>query len=68
MGIVIMEALSFFPEGTGTPKSMGVPNTIGLVRVPNLAVVSSDDVLIRVQYAGLCGTDIHIVQVNDYVL
>jgi len=57
-----MDALCFFPDGTGTPKSIDTPNKLGLVRVPKPEVGAPDDVLVKVKYAGLCGTDIHIIQ------
>ena len=33
--------------------------------VPEPIIENDDDVLVEVQYAGLCGTDVHIVQVNN---
>ena len=49
-----MEALRFDPDA----------NTFGLEKIQVPKVEADDDVLIEVKYAGLCGTDIHIVKVN----
>ena len=50
-----MEALRFIPN----------PGSISLEKdVPKPQIVNDEDVIVEVQFAGLCGTDIHIVQVN----
>lgn len=36
--------------------------------MPKPQVQGPDDVLIKVSYAGICGTDIHILQVCDFYL
>ena len=48
-----MEALRYIPSSS----SFSLEST----EIP--AIQNSDDVLIEVQFAGLCGTDIHIQQV-----
>lgn len=50
-----MEAVRF------TAKS----KKLELVQMPIPKAAQSDDVLIKVAYSGICGTDLHIIQVNN---
>lgn len=34
--------------------------------IPFPKIENDDDVLIKVEYSGLCGTDVHIVQVRKH--
>lgn len=50
-----MEALRFCPKS----KTLSLEKSIEIPKI-----VNPDDVLIEVAFSGLCGTDIHIVQVG----
>ena len=51
-----MEALRFYPD----------ENSFSLCKDTNVPEVEGpDDVLVEVKYAGLCGTDLHIIQVRS---
>ena len=39
-------------------------NNFVVEEVPEPQIENADDVIVQVQYAGLCGTDLHIVQVS----
>ena len=52
-----MEALRYFP---GEPSGLLKLDS----NVPQPQIVRDDDVLVEVAFAGLCGTDIHIMQVR----
>lgn len=49
-----MEALQFDPE----------KKTLSLIRTDIPAVVEKNDVVVKVVYAGICGTDLHVVDVS----
>ena len=53
-----MKALRYVP---------GCPDFV-LEDVPEPKIEADDDVIIEVKYAGLCGTDLHVVQVFANVL
>lgn len=52
-----MEALQFDPE----------KKTLSLIRTDIPAVVEKNDVVVKVVYAGICGTDLHVVDVSCLV-
>jgi threonine dehydrogenase-like Zn-dependent dehydrogenase len=54
-----MEALCYLPKP-------GIFSLESNVKVPE--IVNEDDVLVEVHFAGLCGTDIHIVQVQKCLI
>lgn len=49
-----MEALQFDPE----------KKKLSLIRTDIPAVVEKNDVVVKVVYAGICGTDLHVVDVS----
>ena len=51
----IMQALRYLPQ----PGAFSLEDN-----VPHPKIIHENEVLVEVQYAGLCGTDIHIVQVR----
>ena len=56
-----MEALRYFPKGE---NKLDLIRVGGGVEFYDLSTAQSpDELVIQVYYAGLCGTDIHIVQV-----
>ena len=59
-----MEALRYFPKGENKLDLIRFENGGGDVDYHEPAIIkSSDELVIQVYCAGLCGTDIHIVQV-----
>jgi D-arabinose 1-dehydrogenase-like Zn-dependent alcohol dehydrogenase len=50
----IMEAIQFDPQN----------KKLSLIKVPLPAEPKKNEVVIRVAYAGICGTDLHIVEVH----
>lgn len=49
-----MEAIQFDPQN----------KKLSLIKVPLPAEPKKNEVVIRVAYAGICGTDLHIVEVH----
>lgn len=53
-----MEALQFDPE----------KKKLSLIRTDIPAVVEKNDVVVKVVYAGICGTDLHVVDVSCLIV
>lgn len=51
----MMEAIQFDPQN----------KTLSLIKVPLPADPKKNEVVIRVAYAGICGTDLHITEVHN---
>ena len=59
-----MEALRYFPKGENKLDLIRFENGGGDIDYHGPAIIKhSDELVIQVYCAGLCGTDIHIVQV-----
>lgn len=52
-----MEALQFDPR----------KKVLSLVKTDLPAIIEKNEVIVKVTYAGVCGTDLHILDVSDFV-
>lgn len=53
-----MEAIQFDP----------LKKTLTLIKAEIPSKINSNEVLIKIAYSGVCGTDLHIIEVRSYTM